>query len=580
MTPILSLSSPRFRLSARGVFEIFTLILPPACLTNAFLEKKLHHGAGIKSQARTAKGMQNGPISSFCIPAWDAKLICWRLCSRLSEWDGLMRAIQIIDHGSFPVRRSRWPRRLFYGSLLLVIAAAAGPCLYYILANNQLQEAITEADRLDPGWQFYELESKRAEIPDEQNSAILLMLAQRLMPAKWPYWASGKDPDNANRSADELSDLQNSFDKLQPQAQLSAQQIKELERELKRAAASLAEARRVKDMPRGRYPITYSPDFISTLLPHTQNARGLANLLAFDVRLRAQNKDLDGALESCRALLNTGRSVGDEPFFVSMLVRIAVDQIAVRKIERVLAQGQASEKALAELQKLIEQEAAEPLFLNAARGERAMMDGLLQAIKSGLVPINQLKGLVGGGGKPGDFESLELWLPGALKQSRAALLRYNTQLVEIARRPGEEQRAQIKQLLVSSADLPWLARLLSSSPRVAEAYHRNLASLRCALVMVASERYRLAHGRWPKEIGELVPDYLGQVPLDPYDGAHLRLRPLPDGLVIYSVSIDGQDNGGRLDDRPDQQGTDWGVRLWDVEKRRQPPRAVPPDGQD
>jgi len=65
------------------------------------------------------------------------------------------------------------------------------------------------------------------------------------------------------------------------------------------------------------------------------------------------------------------------------------------------------------------------------------------------------------------------------------------------------------------------------------------------------------------------------VPADLYDGMPLRLRRLEDGLVIYSVGPDGQDNGGHLDRKsPTNPGTDLGFRLWDVAKRRQPP--VPP----
>jgi hypothetical protein len=66
----------------------------------------------------------------------------------------------------------------------------------------------------------------------------------------------------------------------------------------------------------------------------------------------------------------------------------------------------------------------------------------------------------------------------------------------------------------------------------------------------------------------LVPRYLKEIPVDPYDGAPLRMRRLDDGLVIYSVGPDGKDNGGTLGNGVGAPGTDTGIRLFDPEHRR------------
>ena len=101
---------------------------------------------------------------------------------------------------------------------------------------------------------------------------------------------------------------------------------------------------------------------------------------------------------------------------------------------------------------------------------------------------------------------------------------------------------------------------------------RSQASLRCSIALIAAERYRRQHGRWPESLAALVPEYLQEVPQDPYTGQLLLMRRLDDGLVIYSVGADKTDNGGKLDVNPTKPGTDWGFRLWDVGQRRQPPR--------
>ena len=80
-------------------------------------------------------------------------------------------------------------------------------------------------------------------------------------------------------------------------------------------------------------------------------------------------------------------------------------------------------------------------------------------------------------------------------------------------------------------------------------------------------------GRWPASLDELVPAHLSRVPIDPYDGRRLRFGRHADGVVVYAVWTDKQDNGGavsnNLNERP---GADIGIRLWDVAKRRQPDR--------
>ena len=110
---------------------------------------------------------------------------------------------------------------------------------------------------------------------------------------------------------------------------------------------------RVADHPRGRHELQLGPAVIDTLLPATQAARCVARLLQADAAIRAHDGDVDGAIDSCRALLNTGRSIGDEPFLISQLVRIAIGRTATIAARRVLGQGEPSDASLARLQALI-----------------------------------------------------------------------------------------------------------------------------------------------------------------------------------------------------------------------------------
>jgi hypothetical protein len=83
--------------------------------------------------------------------------------------------------------------------------------------------------------------------------------------------------------------------------------------------------------------------------------------------------------------------------------------------------------------------------------------------------------------------------------------------------------------------------------------------------------YRKTQGAWPSSLDALVPEYLTNVPLDPFDGKPLRFRKLPDGIVIYSIGLDKQDDGGNIDrSNRDLPNMDRGFRLWDLGRRRRP----------
>src|SRR5262249_28601219 len=79
-------------------------------------------------------------------------------------------------------RRRLW-RKLFVALALLGIAFYAYLWWQRGPADAAYGEAAAEADRLDPGWRLEELEAKRAVIPDNENSATIIMSAMTVLRA-------------------------------------------------------------------------------------------------------------------------------------------------------------------------------------------------------------------------------------------------------------------------------------------------------------------------------------------------------------------------------------------------------------
>jgi hypothetical protein len=356
---------------------------------------------------------------------------------------------------------------------------------------------------------------------------------------------------------------------------------------MERASLALSKARKLANHPEGRYPITYAKDFYSTLLPHAQNVREVTKLLVFDAMLRSQDRDADVALTSCRAILNTARSFGDEPCLISQFVRIACRQIAVSALERALAQGQPAQAALRDAQQLLEKEEVVPLLLVGFRGERAGGNHCLAHIEAASGPFARRSVLLsllgmGNGSRESqyslieDFLCLPLYTSAGIERQRAAYLRFMTQAVEAAKLPLGQQQAEMERWEAAAKAQPSLVRLIAPAlNKMTAACLRSRMELRCAFVALAAERYRLDKNNWPDKLETLrKTGYLQDVPVDLFDGQSLRLRRLKDGLLIYSIGTDGEDNNGHLDrSKPFTKGTDIGFRLWNVEKRRQ--KAVP-----
>jgi hypothetical protein len=420
------------------------------------------------------------------------------------------------------------------------------------LAELNLKEALAEADAEDPNWRLADLEASRAVYPENENAALQVLTVKRMIPGGWA-------------SKQEFYDL---FNDLPKQHQLDEQQLHALREEMAKVTDAVAAARKLADMPHGHFPIEYTPDWIGTH-QYVQDARATANLLNFDVLLRCQEGDIDGALRSTRAILNNSRSIGDEPMLISQLVRIACRAIAEGMLERVLAQGEPSPEALAELQKLLEMEDQENLLVYGIRGERAGSNQLLENMQKGRVGSNFLG--TGSGTPESAAMALMMYAPGGLKNQRAALVRSLTKAVEAAKLPPEKQKAAFDQIDDDARHQGMLVRLLMPAiSKVMGANTRTHAQVRCAIVAVAAERYRRAHGSWPASVEAMVADgLLKETPIDPYDGATLRYRVREGSVVVYSVAQDLEDNGGKFDNKSGQtKGTDLGMTLWDVSQRR------------
>ncbi|MEW4567900.1 hypothetical protein AB1L88_08545 [Tautonia sp. JC769] len=445
-----------------------------------------------------------------------------------------------------------------------------------------MDSAVSAADQDDPNWRIDDLLANRTTVDPEENAAIVIGEALELLPDGWPDHEPPEMPGWVNPPPTELMMAFDRLADLQPNVRLDEQTESSLRAEVKTFLEAVVIARTVADYEMGHHDLWIPPAVIDTLLGETVEAKTAAQLLMIDSAVLAQDGELDGAIDSCRGILGVARSIGDEPFLVSQLMRIAIDGVGINAALRAIGQGEASDAALERLQADLFAESLRPLVLYGMKGERAMMVEMIRRIADEEIPIDHLSG--GDSFEYGDpVTPVSPWGRLAFENQLALALEFLNESVAIARLPAHErpERWEAWERWIEEEQAEWhagwtktMAILLTPASRSADlALRRAEAELGSMVVLLAAERHRLRHGDWPVSIEAIEDDLLPQMPLDPFSGEAFRLHRPEGRFVVASIGPNGQDDGGEYEPRVWNRGgpDDVGAIAWDGELRGQSP---------
>jgi hypothetical protein len=484
---------------------------------------------------------------------------------------------------------TRWLRRgLIALSLLIGAACLLGWWYFEHLAAEgkaELAAAIAETDALDPDCRWDALEAKRPKIPDAENSIRVIREAARPL--------SAATINNLNSPAFKLPNGQIAIpeDRL-ANRQLDVELLTEIQSCLEKWKSSVALAGSLKDFPRGRPSVKLEPVLFNTLLTDVDQSRALVRLIELEIESLVHSDRPSKAVGRIQAMLHVGTARRDDPFAISQIVRMKVHLGMVRATERILGMAVLTDADLKRLAEYFGSDSSEDLLSPAIRGERAAHHKQFDDIETGKI---DLADFIVKMSSPGLMPDLNLRIGAVFYRPRiyedhAQLLRLMNQCEQIAKLPFHEQAAewaafhnQMQALKAEGArQTRWIysVLLLPAVGKIAAAAQRDRALISCTLAALAAERFRLANKRWPNKLDELCPQFLPKVLVDPYDGKPLRLANRDDGIVIYSIGGDGEDNGGEPlmpNPTPTEPG-DLGIRLWNPDRRRLPPE--PKKGSD
>ena len=289
-----------------------------------------------------------------------------------------------------------------------------------------------------------------------------------------------------------------------------------------------------------RYPVDLSAGF-AILLPSLSDIRTAARLLKLEGILHAENSDDELAVRSTISIFGIARSLAKEPVLVSQLTCSSCKFLAATTIEYCLNRIEFNDEQLIRLIDCVRNAELISDMSQAFVGERC--GGLDFFMAPEFVKTNIVKG------KP-SRPILELYKAvGLLDSDTIIYLDIMDEYIKSTQLPMYRRQEAIKAIdarlqSISQAHV-LLHLIIPALSRVAILDLRSIAQLRNARVALAIERYRLAAGKLPDALADLVPDYLDSVPEDPFDGDELRYRKLEVGFVVYSIGEDLSDDGGR-----------------------------------
>ncbi|MCL4218193.1 MAG: hypothetical protein KJ052_14480, partial [Candidatus Hydrogenedentes bacterium] len=297
-----------------------------------------------------------------------------------------------------------------------------------------------------------------------------------------------------------------------------------------------------------RYPVDLRRFPNSLDLDYLADLRALARELKIDALHWAVAGDSEKTADAILAIPPLAISLNDEPILISQLVRIAILSMTTDSLEMALNRTELDKDDLERI------EVALTTDLRPEVNERAMIRALVGETAGGLYLAGSFLLLLNAPRTSdvvnGQALSYELAIP-ASGERMAMTTNFRYLMGHIDDSWTELSRSDLNISLPTRQGAGLVAPLTavwdSSSSSTLVSVRRAQAQITVARTAVTVERFRLAEGRLPADLTELVPEYLPEVPMDYFadNKTPLRYRGGEDGaFVVYSVSQNGKDDGG------------------------------------
>ncbi len=295
--------------------------------------------------------------------------------------------------------------------------------------------------------------------------------------------------------------------------------------------------------------------------PERDYERELIRLLCLRARLRAGRNDSAGCIRDLRTAWHLSELSGQEPTLLSAVVQEWCERYVLRAVQRCAAGFVSDAKVLGQLSALLEEPHEGPNMCRALRGEAyfgltAARNAVIwdELAKNGPGSVNPEEFLRTGfprdrGALAFVTRHLEVW-----SEAGAAMNRNKDAPVALAKEFDRIGANAIRR------DDPRDAMILTMFPKglmnQATAILNGRALRYCTDALIVALKLEAETGRLPEGIEDIPGRWA-----DPWNGQELRVKRFRNGIRIYSVGHDLQDNGAldrveRPGIKPEDEGYD------------------------
>ena len=374
------------------------------------------------------------------------------------------------------------------------------------------------------------LSAAPARVPDRQNAALVYQKA---------FDAMAK----LENQPQEVQEKWNHWTAPTPESPLDPKDA-DLRAFLKKNEAATAILRRAAAMPDCYFEHNYAQPSFDMLLPEISQMHHGADLLVLDARCKAADGNARGALEDVNCLYAMAAHTRSEPIVVCVLVAAAIDGMAARTLEDVLASTRPKAEDLAALA-IDEGSPYQQSMARALRMEEAVVLGFFTTLTE--VQDSEALRLIKAPPMIVAEPMASVWrtflLPDDIASYRQVMHHYAAMTAKPYREAQAEWDKWDKEFGETAVGLftrMLVPALSGAAKRAIEADARH----QLARAAVAVETYRAKTAKWPARLDDLVPDYLDAVPMDPFDGKPMRMAAAQGAIVLYSVGPDLKDETG------------------------------------
>lgn len=330
---------------------------------------------------------------------------------------------------------------------------------------------------------------------------------------------------------------------------------------------------------------------IGALLPLPQKCREIGSALTFRAMLWCGEGKFDAAWADILAVHRLGRLVARGGTGIELLVGVALGAIAHNSEQAFVAAAKPDAKTALKCQADLLALPPWPAYAEKlALGERFSTLDVLQSLRrDGTDPLvarngqakptrEEIDAAMGKLDWDAMFRLNTRWydrmVAAAAKPTRAErvaagaevddglkkLLKSTKQLGDIEALVEKANDAQLRTAVSEQVVVVLLGLLAPAVQKVGDAADRAEQTARHGVLAFALAAYHADHRKYPPTLADLSPKYLKQVPDDLFSAKALIYKPAGDGYLLYSVGVNGADDGGRsFGDQP--RGDDLVVRV-------------------